>query len=43
MTREFVIVLGMLVLYFCSLLGMATAWIYYRKYRKTPEIKRKKS
>jgi len=34
MTRELVIVIGMFVLYLCSFLGLATAWISYRKYKK---------
>jgi len=33
MTKELVIVIGMLVLYICSLAGLITAWVYYRKYK----------
>ena len=33
MTQEFVVVIGMLVLYLCSFLGLITAWVYYRKYK----------
>jgi len=35
MTRELVIVLGMMILYLCSFFGLITAWVYYRKYKRT--------
>jgi len=36
MTKNFVVVIGMLVLYLCSFFGLITAWVYYRKYKSKP-------
>jgi hypothetical protein len=36
MNHNFIVVLGMLVLYMCSFFGLITAWVYYRKYKSNP-------
>ena len=36
MTQNFVVVIGMLVLYLCSFFGLVTAWVSYRKYKSKP-------
>ena len=42
MTKELIIVIGMLVLYICSLMGLITAWVYYNKHKRErcPELEK---